>query len=121
MARKIWRRQLESMRYASSASHPVAGQLALEQGSRLFRAAFAATPDVTALQWATVSGSGVLPQNFVQVSGSPCPEGQTCPDFSATGAPITFGYFRASANEANGAAFEITHGIDNWRVTVHRQ
>jgi hypothetical protein len=39
------------------------------------------------------------------------------PDFSATGAPLQFGYQRA-----NSSRFPIvlTHGIDNWRVTIRR-
>lgn len=39
------------------------------------------------------------------------------PDFSANGAPITFGYFRNIQGVA-GTNFFMTSGIDNWTTTV---
>ncbi len=48
------------------------------------------------------------------------------PDFSATGSPIEFGFVRLQGNRTFGSefeilldAFEIRHGIDNWRVELH--
>ena len=40
-------------------------------------------------------------------------------NFSATGGPITFGYFRSNTNTGGGAA-TMTHGIDNWKVEICR-
>jgi hypothetical protein len=39
------------------------------------------------------------------------------PDFSATGAPITFGFFRAQSARFNSTSMV---GIDNWSVTVNQ-
>lgn len=39
------------------------------------------------------------------------------PDFSATGAPIQFGFFRA--NTTTNAEYSITSGIDNWSVSIN--
>jgi hypothetical protein len=107
--------------FAEDSQHIVSSQLALEQSGRVFRAAFAGLPDVTGLQWTTASASGILPQNFVQISGPPCDVGVACPDFNSTGGTITFGYVRSTANVVNGASFDLVHGIDNWRVTVKRR
>ena len=40
------------------------------------------------------------------------------PDFSSTGAPITFGY--STSNYTTGGLHEITWGADNWQVVVHQ-
>lgn len=39
------------------------------------------------------------------------------PDFSATGAPIQFGFFRA--NTTTNAQYSIIGGIDNWSASIH--
>jgi hypothetical protein len=38
------------------------------------------------------------------------------PDFSANGAPIQFGYFRA--NSTGSVAYTLTAGIDNWQFSI---
>ena len=40
------------------------------------------------------------------------------PNFSAGGAPIQFGFFRANGTSLNGPAYTLAAGIDNWQVTV---
>ncbi len=41
-------------------------------------------------------------------------------DFSTSGKPITFGFYRSNTN--NGAAsYRTTHGIDNWKVEIFRK
>lgn len=39
------------------------------------------------------------------------------PDFSATGAPIQFGFFRANAT--TNSEYSITSGINNWSVSIN--
>ena len=57
-------------------------------------------------------------RDFYLFDGTPCGVGESCPDFSATGAPLRFGYVRRSY----GASGEtVVSGIDNWRVTVWRR
>jgi len=41
------------------------------------------------------------------------------PDFSASGSPIQFGFFRSNSTGLGGAGYTIVGGIDNWTVTVH--
>jgi len=48
----------------------------------------------------------------------PCAAGESCPDFSATAAPMRFGYWRISYGMTGDT---IAHGIDNWKVTVWRR
>jgi len=57
-------------------------------------------------------------QDFTVLDGPPCNAGESCPDFSSGGAPMRFGCWRLSAGP-RGAA--ISHGIDNWKVTVWRR
>jgi hypothetical protein len=58
---------------------------------------------------------------FVQVDGPACEPGETCPDFSATGAPIRFGLQSHLSHESDDWPGAMTYGIDNWRVTVWRK
>jgi hypothetical protein len=57
-------------------------------------------------------------QDFFLFDGPPCEVGEACPDFSAAGAALRFGYLRRSYG-ASGES--VVHGIDNWRVTVWRR
>lgn len=68
--------------------------------------------------WAGVALYSLRPQDFRQFDGPACNVGESCPDFSATGAILRFGYVRhafASPGES------LQHGIDNWKVTVWRR
>lgn len=68
-------------------------------------------------QWGAMPGSGSLHANeFVITDGPACGSGETCPDFSALGAPMRFGYWRRSSTTV-----VTTHDIDNWHVTVWRR
>jgi hypothetical protein len=58
--------------------------------------------------------------DFVQVDGPACDPGAPCPDFSARGAPLRFGFERRVSLQAGVPAGSIEHGIDNWRVGVWR-
>jgi hypothetical protein len=56
----------------------------------------------------------------VQVDGPACDSGTSCPDFSAGGAPLRFGFERRVVLEVRSPAGSIQHGIDNWKVIVWR-
>jgi len=58
---------------------------------------------------------------FVQFDGPPCGAGETCPDFSANGAPIRFGFLTAARVAPDQPAATISQGIDNWKVAVWRK
>jgi hypothetical protein len=59
--------------------------------------------------------------DFVLADGPACAAGATCPDFSATGAPLRFGLTATSDIGAGQPATSYTQGIDNWRVGVWRR
>ena len=40
------------------------------------------------------------------------------PDFSASGAPIQVGYFRANGTGPGGGGYTLAAGIDNWHITI---
>jgi hypothetical protein len=99
---------------------PFTTTLMLEQGARRYLV----TPaiDCGVAVWATAKGqTSLVPSDFVLSSGPACAAGESCPDFSASAAPLRFGYARASAAPASAASAAIDHGIDNWKVTVWRR
>jgi len=73
----------------------------------------------TATTWSTVTKRAALaPADFRLFDGPACLAGETCPDFSASAAPIRFGYWRIAFGAAGQS---IAHGIDNWKVTVWKR
>ena len=58
--------------------------------------------------------------DFSQVDGPACGSGESCPDFSAGGALLRFGFERRVSLQAGVVAGSIEHGIDNWRFSVWR-
>lgn len=68
--------------------------------------------------WRRVKRSSFGSRDFTLADGPECNVGQSCPDFSATGQPMRFGYRRAPSGAPGDS---ITHGIDNWKVTVWRK
>jgi hypothetical protein len=59
--------------------------------------------------------------DFELVAGPPCGPGEVCPDASASGAPIRFGFI-GGAQRFPAAAFGVAaDDVDNWRVTVWRR
>jgi len=58
--------------------------------------------------------------DFVLVDGPACGDGESCPDFSAAGAPVRFGFERRVELRAGASAGAIEHGIDNWKISVWR-
>ncbi len=83
--------------------------LGAKQGSAVYRAGFDTTGN-TGL-WETHASSGSTAASFVSLNGGPAI------DFSATGAPIRFGFL-----VSNGAVNETYNNVvlyDNFRVVIH--
>ncbi len=66
-------------------------------------------PPATGL-WVPVDRNGLTAVTFTS-------EAATHPDFSATGQPLTFGYFRYVTVPAG--VVTASYGLDDWKVTVH--
>jgi hypothetical protein len=67
--------------------------------------------------WRQMRRSSLGSRDFALAAGPECNVGQSCPDFSAAGQPMRFGYERW----LSGGAVSMTHGIDNWKVTVWKR
>ena len=86
--------------------------LALEQAGVLYAGLpRLVSPDST---WTAKSLDGFVASDFIAVSG-----GSGTPDFSASGAPIAFGFWRAFSSPAGNVGGTRVGGIDNWLVTVN--
>jgi hypothetical protein len=91
--------------------------LVIEQGGRRF---LSNTFDgCNATTWRTgVNRASLARGDFRLFDGPACAAGETCPDFSASAAPMRFGYWRMSVGDPGAS---IAHGIDNWKVTVWKR
>jgi hypothetical protein len=61
---------------------------------------------------------------YALADGPACGAGESCPDFSASGASIRFGFVsgaQLSDGTLGGGVSRRTYGIDNWKVTVWRR
>lgn len=99
------------------ASAPAEAALLVEQAGRRYasQGSLACTVDA----WGEpVALLALGPEDLTLLGSEPCPAGQACPDFSASGAPLRFGFRRLFPAQP-GATVE--QGIDNWRVTVWRR
>jgi hypothetical protein len=70
----------------------------------------------------TVSSSSTSgAADFLQVDGPGCVAGESCPNFSATGRPLRFGFANSYEGLVGLAGASGGFGIDNWKVTVWRR
>jgi hypothetical protein len=67
----------------------------------------------------TTSALGAV--DFALADGPACGVGESCPDFSATGKPLRFGFSSNVDLTALWPATTVVHGIDNWKITVWRR
>lgn len=86
-----------------------------------------AGPPYMGSSWVAAAGARMgLPrqqaENFQIIEGPPCGPFEACPDFSARGLPLHFGYtvFMQLPYGAAGAP-ALEYGVDNFRVTVWRR
>jgi hypothetical protein len=92
---------------------------ALRQGSNYYVSAGLAEGLGTGQQWRSVSRIGLVAANYGLIQDILEIDPAQDPDFSASGAPITFGFFTALAGGLGGPGFSMSGGYDNWRVDVH--
>jgi hypothetical protein len=91
------------------------GLLVLQSGHTYFR--YVDSNDYAA--WTTV-GVNSIPGDDVQwQEASAAGISQGHPDFSATGAPITFGYYTFNWSLPQGFFIDRQWGLDNFRITIH--
>ncbi len=95
----------------SANNGPLSGA-ALEQGGVLFRQ-MPGQP-LAQLAWAPLATKNLRATDFQQV------DGVAHPDFSASGAPIQFGFFRQNTTPGIGCCpITVAAYADNWSVTVN--
>ncbi len=93
--------------------------LLLEQGGRRYVATPPESYPAVSPIWSTSQNTASLhATDFSLRDGPACSAGESCPDFSALGAPMRFGYWRDTI-DSPGAV--VSHSIDNWKVTVWKR
>ena len=66
----------------------------------------------------TLNALTALDFGLVSVTPTTIVDNTQHPNFSAGGAPIQFGFFRANGTGVNGGAYTLAAGIDNWQITL---
>jgi len=76
-----------------------------------------------ATTWTPVRRSSLGAADFEFVDGPACAAGESCPDFSGSGAPIRLGLVGGADDRGGGVVLPVqtAHGFDNWKVTVWRR
>jgi hypothetical protein len=72
--------------------------------------------------WTAVRRASLGASDFELVEGPGCAAGESCPDFSSSGAPIRLG-LTAGAEFSGGLVLPVqtSHGFDNWKATIWRR
>lgn len=97
----------------------VTSELIIQQGPRRYASFGLGSAACTSTAWnASQSSAGLTPADFALIDGPECGPGESCPDFSALAAPMTFGFRRIAWGTGGDV---VAHGIDNWRVNVWRR
>ncbi len=89
--------------------------LAIRQGGIIYVRDAGLTPETA---WTHKSRAGIAEADLYAITDV----GQVFtqqPDFSASGAPIQFGFFRANSNGPGGGSYTLAGAIDNWLVRVN--
>jgi hypothetical protein len=103
----------------TSLSKTTQSALLLEQGGRRYVAAPTESYPRLSTVWDVSQNTPSLSaHDFTLLDGPTCQVGESCPDYSSLGAPMRFGYLRISSGPQGTS---ISHGIDNWKVTVWRR
>lgn len=98
----------------------VGPQLLIEQDGRRYAAGNSGSCDATWRRQVFLRGSFDATQ-FLQIDGPACAASEHCPDFSALGKPLRFGFVNFNQGSAGFAGASGGVGIDNWVVRVWRR
>jgi IPTL-CTERM motif len=93
---------------------------ALLQGGNLYILSSSTVITGPGAAWANHTLNGLTAADFGLVNVTPTGifDNTQHPNFSAGGAPIQLGFFRANGTSINGGAYTLSAGIDNWQVTI---
>jgi hypothetical protein len=86
--------------------------LAVRQGGVIYFGPAFLTPTAFGT-WATTTQAALVASQFDALA-----PGMQNPDFSVSGAPLEFGFFRANSTSVGGSGGTTYGGIDNWIVTL---
>ena len=103
----------------TSFSKSARSALLLDQAGRRYFAAPAGSHGNLSMAWDVGQDTPSLhAEDFTLLDGPACQPGESCPDFTAAGATMRFGYWRIASGPAGAT---VSHGIDNWKVTVWKR
>jgi hypothetical protein len=93
---------------------------ALLQGGKFYILGSSSVITGPSAAWAPhpLPGLTALDFGLVNVTANTIVDNTQHPDFSASGAPIQVGFFRANGTGAGGGGYTLAAGIDNWQITI---
>jgi len=93
---------------------------ALAQGGNFYILSSSSVTTGPGLAWLPHTLNALTAADFglVNVTQTTIFDNTQHPDFSASGAPIQFGFFRANDTGVNGGGYTLAAGIDNWQTTI---
>ncbi len=105
-----------SLDYLNPSIGNVAIGVAVEQGGKFYTSFVGGGP--TGNSFSTIGQLGLSSNDFDEVSATTVPfvDPLSHPDFSASGAPLTFGFY--TANSTFGGGYSRDYWVDNWSVTI---
>jgi hypothetical protein len=91
--------------------------LIVQQDGDVYFAAPETTPERV---WTRKSHRGLRAADFAFLAADLATDPARKPDFSASGAPLAFGFLRGNSVGPNGVGYATEAGLDNWTVTIYR-
>ena len=89
--------------------------VAVRQNGNVYVGQAGTTP---AFAWTPKERIGIAASSFVRIMNGGF-DGSAHPDFSASGAPIEFGFMRANSTSPGAIGYEMIALIDNWTVLIN--
>lgn len=93
---------------------------ALSQGGNLYILSSSTVITGAGTTFANHALNGLTASDFGLVNVTPTTlfDNTQHPNFSSSGGPIQFGFFRANGTGVDGGGYTLSAGIDNWQVTI---
>lgn len=95
------------------------GPAILQNGKVYISTAFLVTGPSTTFHPSTLTGQTAADFSLLAPSSAGCCDLTQHPDFSASAAPLQFGFWRGNGTSVGGGGYTLTAGIDDWQIAIN--